>query len=133
MGDMTDKRQRLGVELRHLFLGQEATIYTPDESATTPRLVAYKDLKHLIGATVEQVLTYRVERTDRPVVREGWQLGFTEIPPRYIVVSEPEPEPDPDAETLSVIREALDVTDPEEADEMARQVLAGLRKAGVEL
>lgn len=40
-------------------------------------------------------------------------------------------EADPDASILATIRKSLDVSDPNEADEMARRVLAGLRAAGL--
>ena len=105
----------------------ESTIYTTTEApGTTRRTVRREELHSLIGATIERTETFKIEKDSS--IPDGWHYtDIPAVPTRYVVVS------DPDAAILTTIRHALDVTDPAEADEMARQVLTGLREAGVEL
>lgn len=101
----------------------DSTIYT---AAGVRRPIKAGELSANIGATIERTETLEiVAAPDSPL---GWcYRGVRGAKARYVVIVEA----DPDASILATIRESLDVSDPDEADEMARQVLAGLRAAGL--
>ena len=106
----------------------DSTIYT-DVGGAEPevrRPIKAGELLANIGATIERTETFEiVADPDSPL---GWcYRGVRGAKARYVVIAEA----DPDASILATIRESLDVSDPDESDEMARQVLAGLRAAGL--
>ena len=101
------------------------TIYTTAESETVRRPIKAVELLSNIGATIERTETLEIiAAPDSPL---GWcYRGVPGAKTRHVVIAEADP-------ILATIRKSLDVTDPNEADEMARQVLTALREAGVEL
>ena len=102
----------------------------PDSSIYTAvgvrRPITADELFANIGATIERTQTFEIiADPDSPL---GWcYRGVRGAKTRHVVIAEA----DPDASILATIRESLDVSDPDDADEMARQVLAGLRASGL--
>ena len=102
-------------------------VYTTTETTDAARRpIKSGDLFANIGATIERTETFEIIADTDTV--QGWSYrGVPGAKTRHVVIKEA----DPDASILATIRKSLDVTDPAEADEMARQVLDGLRAAGV--
>lgn len=100
----------------------DSTIYT---AAGVRRPITASELFANIGATIERTETFEIVADPSPL---GWcYRGVPGAKARHVVIAEA----DPDASILATIRKSLDVSDPNEADEMARRVLAGLRAAGL--
>lgn len=124
--NQTPERKQLAGELKDLYdaaPGTDSTVYT---AAGVRRPIMASELFANIGATIERTETFEIVAD--PPSPLGW--CYRDRPgakARYVVIAEA----DPDASILATIRKSLDVSDPDEADEMARQVLAGLRAAGL--